>query len=78
MSTMTSDSGSQATSNSMPESERKYFQVRSMYSSALLFHASTRQFLRGQGAYIHMCAYVHNASGLAVYPNMYTVHMYGT
>ena len=27
MSTMTSDSGSQATSNSMPESERKYLQM---------------------------------------------------
>ena len=52
MSTMTSDSGSQATSNSMPESERKYFQIRSMYSSTLSLYVSTRQFLRGQGCCI--------------------------
>ena len=66
MSTMTSDSGSQATSNSMPESERKYFQIRSMHSSTLSLYVSTRQFLRGQGCCIrvHTDVYVHYGSGV--------------
>ena len=67
MSTMTSDSGSQATSNSMPESERKYFQIRSIYSSSLLF-------LMGQGAYIRTYVYVHYGSGVGNVFHTYTVH----